>query len=203
MFYQCCYCSHYTLVFSFQKTRVSAHSVNSQRLLACLWIVFSEQRFSLGIIFLDCFDAPFFFFPVPPVELKKGSNWYYTGDSFLKSVLYKTRSVQCSSSVVSTSLRPHGLQHARPPCPSPTPGACSNSRPSSRWCHPAISIISYSVCGLLVLLLVEAHCWTFWCVMNYVIISIGLLVRCYLWQRQEAKKEQKVLITYMLHITYI
>jgi len=34
---------------------------------------------------------------------------------------------------------PHGLQHARPPCPSPTPGTCSNSCPSSRWCHPTIS----------------------------------------------------------------
>ena len=37
------------------------------------------------------------------------------------------------------TLRPHGLQHARLPCPSPTPGACSNSHPSSRWCHPTIS----------------------------------------------------------------
>ena len=37
------------------------------------------------------------------------------------------------------TLWPHGLQHARLPCPSPIPGACSNSRPSSRWCHPAIS----------------------------------------------------------------
>ena len=36
-------------------------------------------------------------------------------------------------------LQPHGLQHARPPCPSPTPGACSNSCPLSRWCHPTIS----------------------------------------------------------------
>ena len=44
-----------------------------------------------------------------------------------------------SHSVVSNSLRPHGLQHARLPCPSPTPRACSNSWPSSRWCHPAIS----------------------------------------------------------------
>ena len=48
-------------------------------------------------------------------------------------------SVQLSHSVMSDSLRPHGLQHARPPCPSPTPGACSNSCPSSQWCHPAIS----------------------------------------------------------------
>ena len=46
---------------------------------------------------------------------------------------------QFSCSVVSNSLWPHGLQHARPPCPSPTPGACSNSCPSCRWCHPIIS----------------------------------------------------------------
>ena len=44
-----------------------------------------------------------------------------------------------SHSVVSYSLRPHGLQHARLPCRSSTPGACSNSYPSSRWCHPTIS----------------------------------------------------------------
>ena len=44
-----------------------------------------------------------------------------------------------SRSVVSDSLRPHELQHARPPCPSPTPGVHSDSRPSSQWCHPAIS----------------------------------------------------------------
>ena len=43
------------------------------------------------------------------------------------------------SSVVSDSLRPHASQHARPPCPSPTSGVYSNSCPSSRWCHPAIS----------------------------------------------------------------
>ena len=48
-------------------------------------------------------------------------------------------SVQFSGSVVSDSLRPHELQHARPPCPSPTPGVHSNSHPLSRWCHPAIS----------------------------------------------------------------
>ena len=48
-------------------------------------------------------------------------------------------SVQFSHSVVSDSLQPHESQHARPPCPSPTPGVYSNSCPSSRWCHPAIS----------------------------------------------------------------
>ena len=57
-------------------------------------------------------------------------------------------SVQFSHSVVSDSLRPHELQHARPPCPSPTPRVRSNSCPSSRWCHPAISssVIPFSSC---------------------------------------------------------
>ena len=48
-------------------------------------------------------------------------------------------SVQSSHLVVSNSLWPHGLQHVRPPCPSPSPGAYSNSRPLSWWCHPTIS----------------------------------------------------------------
>ena len=48
-------------------------------------------------------------------------------------------SVQFRSSVEYNSLRSHELQHARPPCPSPTPGVDPNSRPSSQWCHPAIS----------------------------------------------------------------
>ena len=47
--------------------------------------------------------------------------------------------VQFSRSVVSNSLLPHELQHARPPCPSQTPGVHSDSRPSSQRCHPAIS----------------------------------------------------------------
>ena len=50
-----------------------------------------------------------------------------------------THSVQFSRSVVSDSLQPRELQHARPPCPSPTPGVHSDSRPLSQWCHPDIS----------------------------------------------------------------
>ena len=68
---------------------------------------------------------------------------------FLKYNWPKTvGSVQFSCSVVSDSLRPHELQHARPPCPSPTPGVYSNSCPSSRWRHPAISsfVIPFSSC---------------------------------------------------------
>ena len=56
--------------------------------------------------------------------------------------------VQFSRSVVSDSLRPHEPQHARPPCPSPTPGVYSNSCPLNRWCHPTISssVIPFSSC---------------------------------------------------------
>ena len=56
--------------------------------------------------------------------------------------------VQFRHSVVSNSLQPHGLQHARLPCPSPTPRACSNSCPSSWWCHPtsSSSVIPFSSC---------------------------------------------------------
>ena len=57
-------------------------------------------------------------------------------------------SVQFSCSVVSDSLWPHESQNTRPPCPSPTPGVHSNSRPLSQWCHPAISssVIPFSSC---------------------------------------------------------
>ena len=57
-------------------------------------------------------------------------------------------SVQFSPSVVFDSSRPRELQHARPPCPSPTPGVHSDSRPSSQWCHPAISssVVPFSFC---------------------------------------------------------
>ena len=60
----------------------------------------------------------------------------------------KIRSDQISHSVVSNSLRPHESQHARPPCPSATPVVHSDSRPSSQWCHPAISssVVPFSSC---------------------------------------------------------
>ena len=56
--------------------------------------------------------------------------------------------VQFSRSVMSHSLRPHGLQHARPPCPSAIPGVYANSWPLSQWCHPTISssIVPFSSC---------------------------------------------------------
>ena len=187
MFYQCCYHSHCSLVFFFQKTKFSAHSLNSQRVLACLWIVFSEQRFSLRIIFLDCFDAFFFFFPRFHWWKKREIIGTIQGTIFLKNQCCTEQDQFSSVAQLYLTLWAHGLQHARLPCPSPTPGAYSNSCPLSQWCHPTISIILYLVCGLLVLLLLEVHRLTFWYVMNYTIISIVLLVWYYLWWRKSKK----------------
>ena len=66
----------------------------------------------------------------------------HTGD------IFNSHSVQFSRSVVSDSLQPCESQHARPPCPSPTPGVYPNSCPSSQWCHPAISssVAPFSSC---------------------------------------------------------
>ena len=68
--------------------------------------------------------------------------------SLIKITFKCLSSVQFSRSVMSDSLRPHESQHARPPCPSLTPRVYSNSCPSSRWCHPAISssVVPFSSC---------------------------------------------------------
>ena len=81
---------------------------------------------------------------VPPLQVFSFSGWI----TFVLSFKSFSFSVQFSCSVMSDSLWPHGLQHTRLPCPSPTPGACSNSCPSSWWCHPTISssVIPFSSC---------------------------------------------------------
>ena len=63
-------------------------------------------------------------------------------------IYFSILSVQFSRSVVSNSLWAHESQHARPPCPSPSPGVHSDSRPSSQWCHPTISswVVPFSSC---------------------------------------------------------
>ena len=78
---------------------------------------------------------------------RKSFDCIYKG-LFLGSVFCPFSSVQFSQSVMSDSLQPHTLQLARLPCPSPTPGAYSNSGPLSRWCHPTISssVIPFSSC---------------------------------------------------------
>ena len=63
-------------------------------------------------------------------------------------IVIQFSSVQFNLLAASDSLRPHGRQHTRLPCPSPTPRACSNSCPSSWWCHPTISssVVPFSSC---------------------------------------------------------
>ena len=79
-----------------------------------------------------------------PWTIQKGKQiWHWKMNSQLGF-----SSVQFSHSVVSDSLRPHGQQHARLPCPTSTPGAYPNSRPLSWWCHPTMSssVIPFSFC---------------------------------------------------------
>ena len=93
-----------------------------------------------------------FCFPQPlrpilfPSEEKELGFWQVWLDQIKSSVQFS--SVQFSRSVVSDTLRPHESQHARPPCPSPSPGVHSDSHPSNPWCHPAISssVVPFSSC---------------------------------------------------------
>ena len=73
-------------------------------------------------------------------------NFWFPVQHVRNSELATSSSVQFSRSVVSDFLRPHESQHARPPCPSPTPGVYPHSCPSSQWCHPAISSSVSSCC---------------------------------------------------------
>ena len=81
-----------------------------------------------------------------PLSANKISNNFLIW-SPIPSIL-KFPSVQFCHSVVSNCLQCYGLQHARPPCPSPTPGACPSSCPSSWWCHPSTSssVVPFSSC---------------------------------------------------------
>ena len=75
-------------------------------------------------------------------------NFHYVLNFWCESQRKTLSSVQFSCSVVSDALQPHGLQHTRPPCPTPTPGVYPNSCPLRQWCHPAISssVIPFSTC---------------------------------------------------------
>ena len=75
-------------------------------------------------------------------------NYYHDNGKALRHLKQKEQSVQFSHSVMSDSLQPYELQHARPPCPSPAHGVHLNSCPSSRWFHLAISssIVPFSSC---------------------------------------------------------
>ena len=77
------------------------------------------------------------------------TEWLSTQKCSISTYTYTLMIIsQFSRSVMSDSLLLHELQHARPPCPPPTPGVYPNSCPSSRWCHPAISssVVPFSSC---------------------------------------------------------
>ena len=73
---------------------------------------------------------------------------YCFDTNFVFYILISFSSFQFSHSDMSDSSQPHESQYTRPPCPSPTPGVHPNSRPSSQWCHPAISssVAPFSSC---------------------------------------------------------
>ena len=106
----------------------------------CLFPCISEYDLSLTLLL--CQETSLLLSQIPPYfaamfSLRK-TEWHFQN----------AYSLQFSHSVISDSLRPHGLQHARLPCPSLTPGACSNSCPLSWWWHPTISssVVPFSSC---------------------------------------------------------
>ena len=84
----------------------------------------------------------------PSIRVFSNDSLFESGGQSIGASASAFSSVQFSCSVVSDPLRPRESQHTRPPCPSPTPRVHSDSRPSSQWCHPAISssVIPFSSC---------------------------------------------------------
>ena len=120
-------------------------------LLVTPWTVALQAPLSMGVSRQECWSGLSYLppgdLPNPVMEPASLKSPALEGRFFTTSGTCQY-SVQFSLSVVSHSLPPHGLQHARPPCPSPTPGVYSNSCPSSRWCNPTISssVIPFSSC---------------------------------------------------------
>ena len=113
-----------------------------------------RRSWSLGVVLADlglCLVSPrpVYLLIVIAMEVIGGGGPRTSHPDHQESVpSWRVSSVQFSRSVMSDSLWPHGLQHTRPPSPSPTPRAYSNSCPSSQWCHPTISsfVVPFSPC---------------------------------------------------------
>ena len=104
-------------------------------------MTFSKNLISLPTSVIPCYGHNLVLEPCHQVQASHSQitltfPTFFLYDSFNS----KGISVQFSRSAVSDSFRPHGLQQARLSCPSPTPGACSDSCPSGWWCHPTISL---------------------------------------------------------------
>ena len=118
----------------------SVHSLSRVRLFATPWISACQASLSITNSLSSCSYTDILFQTL--------LHYRFLHDIEYSSPLFKVSSVQFSHSVVSYSLQPLELQHARPPCPSPTPGVHSDSCPSSQWCNPAISssVVPFSSC---------------------------------------------------------
>ena len=126
---------------SWRHTHSESHALSEmyQSTYVSLWPLFLTSEFYPDVLFSFSRLEGFF-----QVRVKCGSapchvKFFRRCDFKRSKDSAQFSSVQFSRSVVSDSLRSHESQHARPPCPSPTPGVHSDSRPSSHWCHPAIS----------------------------------------------------------------
>ena len=110
-----------------ENTRETSTSASSSMLKPLtVWKILQEDRITDH---LTCFLRNLYAGQGATVKTRHGTkDWFQTGKGVYQGCIL---SVQFSCSVVSDSLRPHGLQHARPPCPSPNPGVYSNSCPSS------------------------------------------------------------------------
>ena len=108
------------------------HHIYTCYLLICLLVLSlsPEWNFMKARIYVSFADT----FPVPSTHINSLIMFYV-----VLYVVYMFNLVQFSRSVMSYSLWLHGLQHTRPPCPSPTPGVYLNSCPLSQWCQPTIS----------------------------------------------------------------
>ena len=126
--------SRFSLIWLCETPEMAAHQVRVP-------MGFSRQEYWSG---LPC-PAPGDI-PTPGIKPASPVAPAFQADSLPLNQSYY--SVQFSCSVVSNSMWPHESQHARPPCPSPTPGVHSDSLPSSQWCHPAISssVVPFSSC---------------------------------------------------------
>ena len=126
----------------------------------CFPKVVYDFRWHQGMVFTRCTDQTLTNIESHRKKIFPFSSLFHSSDYIKEKVplgcwciLILVSSVQFSSvhfsrSVVSDSLRPHESQHARPPCPSPSPGVHSDSHPLSLWCHPAISssVVPFSSC---------------------------------------------------------
>ena len=133
---------HYRLYHIFIHTSVDAHMG-----CFCILAIVKSAAKNFGVHILD----GSFWITKPPYH------WSCLALKLIKSFYRSTKnsdtmiyliSVHFSCSVVSDSLQFHGLQHTRPPCPSPIHGVCSNSCPLSQWCHPTTSssVIPFPSC---------------------------------------------------------